>query len=126
MQVPLAITYRNVPKTPATESLIHKQAAKLERVHPRIISCRVAVENRQSHQRTGSRFRVRISVTVPPEHELTAVRDESEGELHEQLSTVIRRRFEALRRQLKKVIEKRRGAVKTHLQQEPSGEPGGI
>ena len=121
MQVPLTITYRNVPKTTATESLIRKQATKLERVCPRIISCRVAVENRQSHQRTGSRFRVRISITVPPEHELTAVRDESEGELHEQLSTVIRRSFEAVRRQLEKVTEKRRGAVKTHPEQESSG-----
>jgi cold shock CspA family protein/ribosome-associated translation inhibitor RaiA len=121
MQVPLTITYRNVPKTPATEALIRKQADKLERVSPRIISCRVAVENRQSHQKTGSRFRVRISVTVPPEQELTAVRDESEGELHEQLSTVIRRSFEAIRRQLKKVTDKRRGAVKTHPQQESTG-----
>lgn len=121
MQVPLTITYRNVPKTPATETLIRKQAAKLERVHPRIIRCRVAVENRQTHQRTGSRFRVRVRVTVPPEHELAAVRDESVGELHEQLSNIIRRSFEALRRQLTKVNQKHRGAVKTHPQQQPSG-----
>lgn len=121
MQVPLTMTFRNVRKTAAIESLIRKQAAKLERVCPRIVSCRVAVETRQRHQRTGSPFRVRINVTIPPEHELTAVRDAGEGELHEQLSTVIRRGFEAARRQIKKLVEKQRGEVKSHPQQELSG-----
>jgi cold shock CspA family protein/ribosome-associated translation inhibitor RaiA len=121
MEVPLKITFRNVRKDAAIEDLIHKQAAKLERVCDHIVSCRIAVEKPQEHQRRGNPFRVRIDVTVPPEHELVVVRDSSEGDLHEQLSTVIRDGFGAMRRQLRKLVEKQHGDIKTHPEQEVGG-----
>src|ERR1043165_2708201 len=121
MQVPLTMTFRKVRKTAAVENLIRQQAAKLERVCSYLVSCRIAIEKPQEHQRTGNPFRVRIDVTVPPEHELVVVRDSTEGDLHEQLPTVIRDAFSAMRRQLMKLVEKRRGAVKTHPGQEAAG-----
>jgi cold shock CspA family protein/ribosome-associated translation inhibitor RaiA len=121
MEVPLKITFRNVRKDTKIEGLIHQQAAKLERVCDHIVSCRIAVEKPQEHQRRGNPFRVRIDVTVPPEHELVVVRDSSEGDLHEQLSTVIRDAFGAMRRQLRKLVEKQHGDVKTHPEQEIGG-----
>jgi cold shock CspA family protein/ribosome-associated translation inhibitor RaiA len=121
MEVPLKVTFRNVRKDTAVEDLIRQQAAKLERVCDHIVSCRIAVEKPQEHQRTGNPFRVRIDVTVPPEHELVVVRDSSEGDLHEQLSTVIRDAFGAMRRQLRKLVEKQHGDVKTHPEQEIDG-----
>jgi cold shock CspA family protein/ribosome-associated translation inhibitor RaiA len=121
MEVPLTITFRNVRKDAAIEALIHKQAAKLERACDHIVSCRVAVEKPQEHQRRGNPFRLRIDVTVPPEHELVVVRNSSEGDLHQQLSTVIRNAFGAMRRQLRKLVEKQHGDVKTHPEQEIGG-----
>jgi ribosome-associated translation inhibitor RaiA len=70
MQVPLKVTFRNVRKTPDIETLIGKQTAKLERVCNHIVSCHMAVEKPQEPHRTGNPFRVRIDVTVPPQHEL--------------------------------------------------------
>jgi cold shock CspA family protein/ribosome-associated translation inhibitor RaiA len=121
MQVPLNMTFRNVRKDPAIEDLIYKQAAKLERICDHIVSCRVAVEKPQEHQRSGNPFGVRIDVLVPPEHELVVVRDSSEGDLHEELSTVIRDGFAAMRRQVRKLVEKQRRDVKTHPEQEVGG-----
>jgi ribosomal subunit interface protein len=121
MQVPLKMTFRNVRKTEDIEELIRRQSAKLERFCDHIVSCRVAVEKPQEHQRTGNPFRVRIDVTVPPEHELVAVRESSQGDLHDQLATVLRSAFEAMRRQLKKLVEKQRLDVKTHPEQEMRG-----
>jgi cold shock CspA family protein/ribosome-associated translation inhibitor RaiA len=121
MQIPLSMTFRNVRKDPAIESLVDKQAAKLERVCDHIVSCRIAVEKPQEHQRSGNPFRVRIDVTVPPEHELVVIRDSSEGDLHDGLSTVIRHAFAAMRRQLKKLVEKQRRDVKAHPEQEVAG-----
>jgi ribosome-associated translation inhibitor RaiA len=74
MQVPLTVTFRNVQKNAGVENLIRNQAAKLERACDHIVSCRVAVEKPQEHQKSGNSFRVRIDVTVPPEHELIATR----------------------------------------------------
>jgi cold shock CspA family protein/ribosome-associated translation inhibitor RaiA len=121
MQIPVTMTFRNVQRRAAIEELIHKQAAKLERVCDHIVSCRVAVEKPQEHQKSGNPFRVRIDVTVPPEHELVAVREAGEGDLHQQLATVIREAFGAMRRQLRKLVEKQHGDVKAHPAQEMSG-----
>ncbi len=121
MQVPLKITFRNVRKSPNLEALIAKKAAKLERVCGHIISCEVAVEKPQEHQRVGNPFRVRIDVTVPPEHELVVTREATEGELHERLPTVLRAAFDAMRRQLQKLAEKQRKDVKSHPDQEVAG-----
>ena len=110
MRVPLKITFRNVRKTPDIEALIGKQTAKLERVCNHIVSCRMAIEKPQEHQRTGNPFRVRIDVTVPPQHELVVIREASEGDLHERLPTVLRGAFGVMRRQ-----------VKTHPEQEVGG-----
>jgi cold shock CspA family protein/ribosome-associated translation inhibitor RaiA len=121
MQVPLNVTFRNVRKDAAIENLIQKQSAKLERVCDHIVSCRVAVEKPQEHQKSGNSFRVRIDVTVPPEHELVVIREAGEGDLHEQLPTVVRDAFSAMRRRLKKLVEKQRGNVKSHPAQEVGG-----
>jgi cold shock CspA family protein/ribosome-associated translation inhibitor RaiA len=121
MRVPLKITFRNVRKTPDIDALIGKQTAKLERVCNHIVSCRMAVEKPQEHQRTGNPFRVRIDVTVPPQHELVVIRESSEGDLHDQLPTVLRGAFGVMRRQIKKLTEKKRRQVKTHPEQEVGG-----
>ena len=122
MQVPLNITFRNVRKSPAIENLVRNQAAKLERVCDHIVSCRIAVEKPQEHQKSGKSFRVRIDVTVPPEHELIVTREAGEGDLHEQLPTVVRDAFGAMRRRLRKLTEKQHGDVKTH----PAHQVGGL
>jgi cold shock CspA family protein/ribosome-associated translation inhibitor RaiA len=121
MQLPLQVSFRKVRKTPAIEDLIRAQTAKLERACDHIVGCKIAIEKPQKHQRSGNPFRIRISVTVPPEHELVVTRESSEGDLHEQLPTVIRDAFSAMRRQLRKLVEKQHGDVKNHPEQQAGG-----
>ena len=121
MQVPLRVTFRNVPKSPRIEALIRRQAAKLERVCPHLVSCRVSVEKPQSHQKSGNPYRVRLNMIVPPEHELVTTRNSGEGELHEELTTVIRQVFDAAQRQLKKLVDKQQGRTKVHPAQSLAG-----
>jgi cold shock CspA family protein/ribosome-associated translation inhibitor RaiA len=121
MQVPLKMTFRNVPKSPAIEALIRRQAAKLEKVCPHLVSCRVSVEKPQSHQKSGNPYRVRLNVTVPPEHEVVTRRDAGEGDLHQRLPTVLRQAFDAAQRQLKKLVDKQRGQTKVHPAQSVAG-----
>jgi len=121
MQVPLMMTFRNVQKSAAIEALVRRRAAKLERVCPYLVSCRISVEKPQAHQKSGNPFRVRVDITVPPEHELVTIRNAGEGDLHERLPTVVRRAFDATQRQLKKLVERQRGRVKIHPEQEVAG-----
>jgi cold shock CspA family protein/ribosome-associated translation inhibitor RaiA len=121
MQVPLKITFRNLRKTPDIEALIGKQTARLQRVSNRIVSCHMAVEKAQEQHRTGNPLWVRIDVTVPPQHELVVIREASEGDLHERLPTILRGAFDVMRRQVKKLTEKKRRHVKTQPEQEVRG-----
>ncbi len=118
MKVPLEITFRNVEKTDAVEALIREKAAALERVSDSVTSCRVAVESPQQHQRAGRPYRVRITLNVPPGHEFAVRRESSEGSIHDELPSVIRDAFDAARRKLKRITEKRRGDVKSHPAEE--------
>ena len=114
LRVPLEISYRNVQKTDDIEDLIYEKCAKLEQVCNYITSCRVAIEKPQEHQKSGNPYRVRLDITVPPGHELVVKREVGEGEMHEELTSVIRKVFNAARRKLKKLTEKQRGEVKSH------------
>jgi cold shock CspA family protein/ribosome-associated translation inhibitor RaiA len=118
MKVPLEIVFRGVEKTPYLEDLIRKKCAKLERLCDTIIRCRVGVESAQEHQQSGQPFRVRIDLTIPPGHELAATREESEGDIHNALPTVLRDAFDAIERQVKKRVEQQRGETKRHPEQE--------
>src|SRR5918995_5278470 len=111
MEIPLELTCRNVEKTEALETLVRKKVAGLEQVCSYLSSCRIAVEKAQ-HEHAGNPYRIRIDMTVPPGHELAVTRNPGEGDSSE-LPQIIRKAFEAAKRQLKKLVARQRGHVKT-------------
>jgi len=61
----LQTTYRNFERSSRLDVLVAAEAAKLERRHRRIVSCRVLIE--RPHQRRGAPFHVRIDLGIPGE-----------------------------------------------------------
>ncbi len=118
MRVPLELSCSNVAKTEDLESLVRKESEKLQRICSHMVSCRVSIERPQKHQRTGSPYRVRVNVRVPPGHDLVAKREAGEGGMHEELASVVRQAFRAMQRQLQGITEKQRGDVKAHEEQQ--------
>jgi cold shock CspA family protein len=118
MQIPLEISFRGVEKTEAIENLINQKVDRLERICDYITSCRVVVESLQEHQRSGRPFQLRIFLTLPPGHDIVVKREESQGHVNEDLPMLVRDAFQAAERQLKELVEKQRGQVKTHPEQE--------
>lgn len=118
MQVPLEVSYRGVEKTDAIETLVQEKVAKLEEVCDHISSCRVAIEKPHDRPRSGSPYRVRIDLTVPPGHEVVADSNPAEGIQYSELETVLRDAFDAARRQLAALNERQHQKVKTHEMQE--------
>ncbi|MGH1395522.1 MAG: HPF/RaiA family ribosome-associated protein [Trichormus sp.] len=105
MQVPLEITYRNLEKTAAIDNLIQEKVAKLEHICSYINSCHIAVEKIHDRPRSGSPYRVRIDITVPPGHELVAHSNPGQSIHYDPLDTVIRDAFDAARQQLVKLTQ---------------------
>jgi cold shock CspA family protein len=121
MEKPLEIIFRDVRKDDKTEALIRRKAQKLERVAENLTSCEVTVEQPHAHQRSGSGYRVRITLRAPPGHELVVRREAGEGHLHESLTQVINETFDRARRRLKALAERRQGETKVHPEQDVQG-----
>jgi len=118
MQIPLEISFRDVPKTEAIENLIRDKVKKLEKICDHITGCRVAVERPHNYVKTGSQFRIRLNITVPPGHEVVISKEPGNNDMNDSLTTVIRNAFSAARKQLQKLTAIQRRETKTHPEQE--------
>lgn len=101
MKVPPEITYRGVEKSDAIEALVQEKIAKLERACDHINSCHIAIEKDQDRPRDRSPYRVRLDITVPPNHELAAESTMNNQSRYVELDTVIRDAFDKAWRQLR-------------------------
>ncbi|HXH03029.1 MAG TPA: HPF/RaiA family ribosome-associated protein [Candidatus Competibacteraceae bacterium] len=113
MQLPLQITFRDMPPSPAVEAKIREKVAKLEQFYDRIMSCRVVVEAPHRHHHQGKLYRISIDLTVPG-GELAVSRNSPQDHAHEDIYVAIRDAFDALRRQLADYARRQRRDVKSH------------
>ena len=118
MEVPLELTFKDVEKSDAIVDLIYEKIAKLEQVCDSIISCRVIIEKPQEHQASGNPYRVRLTVRVPPGHEVVVKREPGESPQHDPLEIVIRDVFDIGRRRLRSLMERLRDETKVHEEQQ--------
>ncbi len=113
MQIPLQITFHDLPPSDAIEAQIRQKVKKLNRFYDRIISCRVVVEAPHRHHHQGNIYHVRIDLTVP-QGELVINRNSSRNHAHEDLYVAIRDAFAAAQRRLKSYAAVQRNKTKIH------------
>ena len=107
MKLPIQITLRGIAHSDAVEAAIRERAAKLERFHPHVMSCRVVVEFLSKHKHQGKQFVVRLDIKVP-RGEIAVTREQSEDAF-----VALRDAFDAARRGLEEHVRRQRGDVKT-------------
>ncbi|MDJ0591656.1 MAG: HPF/RaiA family ribosome-associated protein [Pleurocapsa sp. MO_226.B13] len=113
MQIPLQITFHDLPPSDAIEAQIRQRTEKLNRFYDRITSCRVVVEAPHRHHHQGNIYHVRINLTVP-QGELVINRNRSQNHAHEDLYVAIRDAFAAAQRRLKSYAAVQRNKTKIH------------
>jgi len=113
MQIPVEISFRNMPRWETAENEVRAHTTELERFFDRITSCRVVIEAPHQHPQKGQIYHVRVDLTVPG-REIVVKRDPSEHRPHEDLHLAIRDAFRAARRQLQDYVRERRGQTKIH------------
>lgn len=94
MQVPIQITLRDLPHSPAVEAHIKERAEKLQQFCSSIISCHVVVEFENKNQHRGKIHNTHITVTVPGK-ELVSTHNTNED-----MYVSIRDAFDDMTRQL--------------------------
>jgi len=105
--MPVQVTIRDFPHSQAIESHIRKKAEKIHNLQ-HANHCKIVVTIPQKHKHQGKLYCVRIDLTVPGK-EIVVNR-----QLDEDVYVAIRDAFNALSRQVKNHMHKRRGEVKTH------------
>jgi len=115
MQLPVQITYRGMESSAALEDAVRDKAAKLEQFHPRIVSCRVVIEQPARHKHQGKPFVVHVDLKVPG-GEIAVNRDHAED-----VYVALRDAFDAARRKLEDFAREQRGVVKHHEPRGPAG-----
>lgn len=108
MQIPPEISFRDVEATERHKQKILEEIEKLERVHDRIVGCRVVVEQPHKHSEHGELYHVGIRVSVPRK-ELVVSRDPGDLEAHGSLEIAISDAFQSMRRQLDEHADRLRG-----------------
>ena len=108
MQLPVQITFRGMETSAAIDAAVRERAGKLEQFHPRIVSCRVVIEQPARHKHQGNQFVVHIDLKVPG-GEIAVNREH-----HEDVYVALRDAFDAARRKLEDFAREQRGDVKHH------------
>lgn len=124
MQIPLKITFKDIPQSDFVEARIREKVNKLEQYAAQITSCRVTIEAPHQHHHKGNLYNVKVDVTLPGE-EILATRNPGEHHAHEDIYVAIRDAFNAISRQLEDYVRRRRGKVKTH-ESPPHGKITGL
>lgn len=124
MEVPLQIAFKNLDSSTFIENLIRERAARMERLHANIISCRVVVQVPHRSPESGKPpIGVSVEVEVPGKKMLIGKDEQERHEAKNDQYAVVSRAFEAVERQLKSDADVKRGDVKRH---ESDGETGRI
>lgn len=108
MQVPVQLQFKDMEADSRIEERIHRKAEHLDRLCDNLTSCRVLVARPHEHARSGSPWKVRIELAVPPNHDIVVTKKPGDHDLHDSLETVVNNAFDAAERQLKETVERRR------------------
>jgi ribosome-associated translation inhibitor RaiA len=108
MDVPPEIAFRHVEPTAALKSITHESIDSLEKVHPRLTSCRVMVE-----ETSRGVPHIRLDIGVPG-GDLVVNREAPDDPASRNLPSAVHDAFDVARRQLreqhKRIVDgKRRG-----------------
>jgi hypothetical protein len=83
VQIPVQVTFEGgLAASPALLARIEREAAKLERFHDRITSCRVAVIGRGHRRRQGDLYAVRLQITGPGDADVVIDRNPPADHAH--------------------------------------------
>ena len=108
MEIPLQITFDNMPHSNAVADRVSERARRLEKYCDAIVSCRVTVQAPQHRHATGNRYVVRVELSVPGTRLVVG----REGASSDDVYVAISDAFDSARRLLEEYVRRRRGEVK--------------
>ena len=112
-EIQIQISFKNLDRSDAVETLIREKIQKLQLFHAGMISCHVVVSRHHHHHHQGNLFHVAIDLSVPG-HRLVANREPDEHHAYTDVYVAIRDAFNSMGRQLEDLARHQQGKVKSH------------
>lgn len=111
--MPVQLTFRDMPPSPAVAHHVARRAEKLETFHARVVGISVVIEEPHRHARHGSKYRVRIAMPVPGrEIVVSRANEDEQSDVH----VLIEAAFDDAERLLEADAKRWRSSYqKTHL-----------
>ncbi|SNB64040.1 Ribosome-associated translation inhibitor RaiA [Arboricoccus pini] len=101
MDTPLQVAFKDMETSAFLEGHIRERVAKLERFHPRIVSCRVVVEVPRRAPGSGKNpLAITIEIEIPGKKLIAKAEDEMRESKGGDRTAVFNRAFDAMQRQL--------------------------
>lgn len=113
MVVEPQIAFHGFEASPSLRALIERRIALLDRYHPHVIGCRVAVELPHRRRRKGMVWQVKLNISIPG-NDIAIERAAGRGRRHEVPEAAVRDAFDAARRRLQDRARRMQGVVKAH------------
>ena len=118
MQVPVQVTFHEIPHSDAVETHVRKHVAKLEGFSDRITACHVVLDAPHRHERNGRRHRVRVDLVVP-RGEIVVSHAPSDDSTSTDLYAAIDEAFHRANRRLEDHVKRQRRRVRAASKQLP-------
>ena len=121
MEIPLEITFHNMPTSQSLSADIRKRVAKLEKFYGRLISCRVSIEARSKQHRKGNVYEVHVEMYAPHGRLVVSREPHHVKERHARpdVRASVRDAFKAAEEQLREFGDIQHGEVKQHGDAKP-------
>jgi cold shock CspA family protein/ribosome-associated translation inhibitor RaiA len=113
MQLPLQISFHNMPHSAAVEDAVRENAARLDEFCGRVMSCRVVIDQPHRHHRDGNLYQVRIDITAPGE-EIVINREQRQDTACKDLEAAIGDAFDVAVRRVRDYVRRQRRDTKAH------------
>jgi cold shock CspA family protein/ribosome-associated translation inhibitor RaiA len=114
MDIPLELAFHNVDPSAEIEALIREHVARLEKLYPHLIGCRVSVEMLHKQHKTGNVPEVHIAIRVPG-REIAISREPHKAKQRRaapNIHTSVKDAFRAAEKRLKDFKRMQQGDVK--------------
>jgi len=121
MKISPKIIFHDMDRSDWVEDYIRERLQKLDHIADGLTSAEVILTRAHGSHHKGNVYTVMVELRLPPNHELAAKKERAVGDMQMQLRPLIKSTFEAVERQVKAAIERRRNDVKKH-----DGEPRGM
>jgi ribosomal subunit interface protein len=113
MEVPLRLTFKNLDPSDAVASHVRELLGRLQKFHPRIVSCLVIIEVPHRNHQKGNLYLIHIILNIPG-GELAVKQHQKLAVANQDIYVAINEAFDRAKRALEEHNRIQQGQVKRH------------